>query len=412
MRVGAHPGARLRHHQPDVGDVVDQVAVGGRVGAVRAAGEHGDRRAPAGERAAVRGLVDAERRPRDDAPRLTGQRGRDPGRDIGAVRRGRARADHCDGLLGGLVQPQRTATPQTHGTPPRSCRCGAWARSSRPVGHSASPGTTNRIPIAAARSSSLAGSVDSSRSARSAPSSLSAAWSRRLASTRLPPSSWTRSVSLGSPGSPIRDSTTRASRSRSSGPVTPTPTGSPRASPARCSAAAGSPSAAAGPRRASSIPGRATPARSATDHATRWTRTAPRRVSRPAYTSMSRRERRRIGQRPLVPQRRSRDVGVQPPGHPGVALPLTQPGRRDAHPDRRTRLGPVERQVLGATLLRAERLDEPGDVDPVGDRDRRSWRGTRGASPPGRCSGGRASRGGTPRRDTGFWANTNIVRAG
>ena len=76
IRVGAPPGRQLGDDGAGLGEVVEQVAVGGRVGAVDAAGQHRDRRPARGERAPVGGLVDAEGRPGDHGDARAGDRGR------------------------------------------------------------------------------------------------------------------------------------------------------------------------------------------------------------------------------------------------------------------------------------------------------------------------------------------------
>ncbi len=106
---------RLGDHQPHVGDVVDQGAVRGRVGAVGAAGQHRHGPAAVRQRSPVGSLVDAERGTGDDRPRLLREPCRDAGRHLGPVGRGGARAHHGDGLLARLVQSKRAATPQAQG---------------------------------------------------------------------------------------------------------------------------------------------------------------------------------------------------------------------------------------------------------------------------------------------------------
>ena len=95
-----------------------------------------------------------------------------------------------------------------------------------------------------------------------------------------------RRSARGGPAPQIRDSAARARRSalghwRGRAAHAPSRTGRSAADPAAGAAAAAWPLAAGCATSSSSMPGRSTPARSATDQATRWTRTAPRRVSRP-----------------------------------------------------------------------------------------------------------------------------------
>ena len=144
--------------------------------------------------------------------------------DVGAVRRGRARADHRDGSA---RSPRPAgAGPGTTGRRGRHrARAGAARGRGRPGRRAtpSSPGTTNRIPRAAP-----ARAPAPDRPTRAARPGRRRAPGRRPGregspAPVSPPSSWTRSVSRGSPGSPIRESTTRASRSDSSARVTPTP---------------------------------------------------------------------------------------------------------------------------------------------------------------------------------------------
>ena len=107
----------LRHDQPGLCDIGQQVTVGGRVGTVDTARQDRHRRASSRQRPSMCGLVDPERRPRHDCHPLTGQvRGDLPGHR-GPVRRRRARPDHRDRALGKLVETPRATHPQAQGCP-------------------------------------------------------------------------------------------------------------------------------------------------------------------------------------------------------------------------------------------------------------------------------------------------------
>ena len=225
------------------------------------------------------------------APRA-GEVGADLAGHVRAVGRGRARPDHGDGC-GELVEPQRPPHPE----PERDRRRGpARARSGRgrraPSGHSASPGTTKRMPSRSARSRSRAGSSSASRAATSREH---AADVPLLGQVPVHPAARrarrTSAASRGSPGSPSaseRDPgqalasspTARHPAAAATARLTTPPGSSAASAAARRSAAAARP-------RAPPRPGWSTPRRSATVQATRCTRVAPRRVSRPAYISVS-----------------------------------------------------------------------------------------------------------------------------
>ena len=165
-RVGDRPGASSETTAVVVAEMLEQSAVGCRVGAVDAAGEHRDRAAAGGEGAAVGGLVDAEGRAGDDGVAGPGDR-----------RRSRPRRSCRRSSPSGSRRRRRTrrarrgaAGPRTHspsGGPPRSLSVSEAMRWSTWVGHSSSPGTTNLMPRRSARSRSRSGSVDSSRDATS-----------------------------------------------------------------------------------------------------------------------------------------------------------------------------------------------------------------------------------------------------
>ena len=113
-----------------------------------------------------------------------------------------------------LVESHRPAHPE----PQRDCRPGPGpGRSGRgppgPVGHSASPGTTKRMPRRSARSRSRAGSSSANRAATSVSTPPRSRSSARWRCTRSAPSSATSEASRGSPGSPRRPRASRASRS-------------------------------------------------------------------------------------------------------------------------------------------------------------------------------------------------------
>ena len=91
--------------------MVEQLLVGGRVGAVDAAGEHRDVGAVDGQRAAVGGLVDAEGGARDHRVSGPHQRAGDAGGDLGAVGRRRAGPDDRH-RPAELVEPRRALSPR------------------------------------------------------------------------------------------------------------------------------------------------------------------------------------------------------------------------------------------------------------------------------------------------------------
>ncbi len=111
-------GRELRDDQPRVGDVVEELPVGARVGAVDAARQHRDRRPTHREGAAVGGLVDAEGRPGHHRVALLGKRRTDLTGHPAAVGRRRARADDRHRPLDRLRQVQRAADPEPQRSAP------------------------------------------------------------------------------------------------------------------------------------------------------------------------------------------------------------------------------------------------------------------------------------------------------
>ena len=217
MRVGAHPGRRLRDHQTHVGDVVDQAPVSRGIGAVGAAREHRHGGSTAGERTAVRRLVDAEGGPGDDGPRLPREHSR---RCRRRRRRRRSWPTANPPPPPPAPRPRRVAAARdtTGRRARRRVRAdGARrARSSRRDGPLVVSGDDEpEAPRRRHLQLTAAGRRTRSVAARSSPSSRFTAGSRRFSSTNSAPSSWTASVSRGSPGSPMRESATRASRSDS-----------------------------------------------------------------------------------------------------------------------------------------------------------------------------------------------------
>jgi hypothetical protein len=107
-------GARrpFAHQQAGVGDLLEQPGVAGRIGAVDAAGQHGDGAAGGGQGRPVRRGVDAEGAAGNHGPALLGQAVRDVGGHVQAVAGGCPGADHRDRAVEGLVQRPRAAHPQ------------------------------------------------------------------------------------------------------------------------------------------------------------------------------------------------------------------------------------------------------------------------------------------------------------
>ena len=151
-RVGAQPGGTSRAPAPSRRGG-RAASVGGRVGAVDPAGQHRDVGAVDRERAAVGGLVDAERRTGDDRVSGPDQAAGDAGRDLGAVGGRRTRADDRHGP-GQRVEPTRPPHPEPQRWTATLVDEAGGSRSSSWRGHSASPGTTKRMPRRAARSRS------------------------------------------------------------------------------------------------------------------------------------------------------------------------------------------------------------------------------------------------------------------
>ena len=163
-------------------------------------------------------------------------------------------------------------------------------------------------------------------------------------------------------------------------------------------AGSGSPSRSRRPGRPRRSRGGRAPRRSASVQATRCTRTAPRRVSRPAQSCRVEEPLARVGQRPAALELGTGDVGVDPPGGAGVAVALPDPRRLDPGPHLGGRLGPGERV---AQLVGLHRRDVPDDVDPVRDRPADPVAVARGAVPRCTSTGSPGRRGGSRHRDTG-----------
>ena len=231
----------LGHHDPGAGDVVEQVAVGRRVGPVDPAGEHRHRRAADRQRAAVRGLVDAVGGTGDHGDALAGQVGRDLAGHVApyvvADRDPTTETERSSRLVEAAgaphPQPERRAAP-----PVELARRGRGRRAGGPLlvaGHD-EPDAPPRGPV------EVAGRVEAVQPRRHVGGQPGRVALRRAGSrqTSAAPSSATSEASRGSPGSPSRPSATRASRSSSRRPVTAGPPG-PASSPAaghRCAAAA------------------------------------------------------------------------------------------------------------------------------------------------------------------------------
>ena len=111
VRMGAQPGASSETTAPWPARWSRRSLMRRRVGTVDTAREHGHGRTVAGQRSPVCGLVDAERRAGDDRRAGPGESGRELGRLVGAIGRGRPAADDRD-RVDELVQLQRTAHPE------------------------------------------------------------------------------------------------------------------------------------------------------------------------------------------------------------------------------------------------------------------------------------------------------------
>ena len=347
---------------------------------VRRRGRRGRRRRPAPppsgprlrQRTPVGGLVDAERRARDDGPGLAGEdvAPMSPATSPPYVVADREPTTATD-CSRGLVEPQRATAPQADRHPAalvqvRRVREVVQRRRATPRHRARRTGSPSR----AARSSSRAGSTDASRAARSAPSS---PVGRLLAQARRAPRRRpARGPGRSAAGRPARRCGTAppgpAARSRS-GPLTPA---AQARADARCrSQQRSSPTQpqghvellGPGSLHAGQVghrprdpvdPHRPAPGEPAGIHLVVEARASPASVS---------------GQR-------SRSSG------PGAWTLSRQGIRRIARAWRsraavtRTRMRRWTRARSngrsGSLAARLQRLDEPGDVDAVGDRARRS----------------------------------------
>ena len=159
----------------------------GRIGAVGARGEHGDRRRVGAERTAVGGVVDAERRAGDHRPSRQPDLGCDVGGDLLAVGARRAGADERDRRRPASPGGAAPCTHSPIGTPARSWSGSTPCRSSSWRGHSSSPGITKRTPQPRACSSVASTSTPASRAAAAVSSSCRSGSVRRAASSSRPP---------------------------------------------------------------------------------------------------------------------------------------------------------------------------------------------------------------------------------
>ena len=293
-RSGAQPGGHSLTSRPVSAIRLNSAPLRGRVGPVDAAGQHRHRRRLGGQGAAVRGGVDAEGAAGDDRPAALGQLVAELAGDVLAVGGGGPRPDDRHGPVGQLVQPRRPAHPQRDRRH-RARACGRTGRGGRraprpspavsacsgSAGHSSSSGIDQ--PRAAALGPAR-GRRGSRPARRARPTSDADA-------VRAPP----RTASAGPPRPGRRRRRSARSRScparrrGSARPAPAAPPGAPRPVAAagvlqvlverhaatRCSRM---PSASA----TSSAPGTVRPARSASVHATRSTRSKPRTDSAPA----------------------------------------------------------------------------------------------------------------------------------
>ena len=270
------PRRHLRDHEPaGLGDVGQQVAVPCRVGAVDAAGEHRDRRPAPRKGTAVSRLVDAVGGAGHDGDAF----GRDMGGELaghrGAVRRRRAGPHDRDGAVRQLVEPTAPPDPQAEG------RTAALVQPRRVVEVARAGPATRRRP--GRRTGCPAGRRARGRLlGRDRAAGTRPRWRARRRRARRARRSWTSSApssatseaSRGSPGSASLPSATLASRSASARAHGVARQRAEQQRLDRCAAAARC--------RARGTSGRSRPRRSATVHASRWTRVPPRRVSRPA----------------------------------------------------------------------------------------------------------------------------------
>ena len=338
---GRAPGRHLGDDAPSPAEVVEQVAVGGGVGAVGPAGEHRDVGAVDGERAAVGGLVDAERRaghhrmagPHQGAGDAGGRPRCRRSSPSGTPTTATARPSRSS-RVGPLTQrPERRTAALVEELRPHQVVDLAWAtrrrRARRSGGRAARP--LEARPRGRARGAGWRRRGPRGRLGRVA-EQLDGAGRRRARRPATRSSGRrARSAGTGRPG--------RAGRRRSRGP------------PVHAACSSGSPCLSRSAVSTSATLGASLPRRSATVHARRWTRTAPRRLRRPSSTSFSRRvEPARMmsaGDSRMVTRlvaghgapelftairTRSRDSwsdGVRPPHEGGADCPGTrQPGRR------------------------------------------------------------------------------------
>ena len=205
------------------------------------------------------------------------------GGEVGAVGRGGPRADDRDGVVE-LVQPHGPAHPE----PERRAAALLDRLDADEVVEPAAATPRRRGPRSGCRVARPA------RARARGPSPPAARRRRRAARRRRAPTRDARGPAWRRAPRPDRPCGGR--RARSAWPGRPGPGARRRrrggVHPARLSRVAISSGAPDRSRRATSTsvrPGRSTPARSATVQASRWTRVAPRPLSRPAYSSSSRR---------------------------------------------------------------------------------------------------------------------------
>ena len=364
-RVGAQPGASSETTAPCCGEVVEQLLVRRRVGAVDTAGEHRDR-GPA-RRPGRRGARPGRSRTRHRRPRPRRRRA-SAGRELGgrrrcrrswpsASRRSRPGAASSSSRSGPAhPEAERDAAPLLQRLAARRGRRGAGplgvARHHPPDAQPRRPGRGRARGRAvepgrdvgehAPRGLALGAACVVAR--RAAPSSATSAGQPQVAGLA--------ELAEGQPGQSARRSRRAVIRSPSGRRA--------RQSAARRSAAGARP-------RPRATPGRSTPRRSATVQASRWTRVAPRRVSRPARArSSSSAGRPGSAATPRAAPGRAR-APLSRHGLAGVALGLpVRAARRPAPAPRRStrarRSGSLASRV-GVTAAQV-----PGDVDPVGDR--------------------------------------------
>ena len=309
--------------------------MGGRVGAVHAAGQDRHRRRPgpaSAPRWAAWSMPKAAPTPRSSPAPATSAR--QLAGHPGAVGRGRARADHGHRPVGQLVERGGPRTHSPSGAPPRSLSRLAPRRGRRAAaGHSASPGDDepDALPLGRARGRA-SGSMPRSRAATSVREPVGVALvAAAAAQTATAPSSAT---SAGQPGvAGLAEPAQRApGRRRSSRPVAHRRPAARRAATQQRLAAR----AAAGRRPPRRQPGRVD-ARAGRPPSRRAGARGPppRRLSRAARAAASSSSRvAASAQRPPRASTGAGDVGVEPPVAAGVAgLPGARARRVDPRPD-------------------------------------------------------------------------------